>query len=143
MSTSVRSSHWSCLPCYFQLLLDVGVQNCSSPSVSLSPSIAKTLLSLFATVISPSRRLLRNAVSLQLWNGSYAVGMPLVLFFSCLSVIWPLVLCTSYPPEPGRGVSVANSCSRRSVPEFRLVNYWNLARYSKHNSQELFILNSC
>ena len=68
----------------FNYFLTLGVQNCSSPSVSLSPSIAKTLLSLFATVISPSRRLLRNAVSLQLWNGSYAIGMHVSCVFSCL-----------------------------------------------------------
>ena len=101
MSTGVRSSHWSCLPCYFQLLLDVGVQNCSSPSVSLSPSIAKTLLSLFATVISPSRRLLRNAVSLQLWNGSYAIGMPSVVFFhACYMATCAMHLV---PPLTGKG----------------------------------------
>ena len=101
MSTGVRSSHWSCLPCYFQLLLGVGVQNCSSPSVSLSPSIAKTLLSMFATVISPSRRLLRNAVSLQLWNGSYAIGMPSVVFFHACY----LATCAMHlvPPLIGKG----------------------------------------
>ena len=86
---------------YFQLLLTVGVKNCSSPSVSLSPSIAKTLLSLFATVISSSRRLLRNAVSLQMWNGSYAIDMPSVLFFhACF-----LATCAMHlvPPLSGKG----------------------------------------
>ena len=46
--------------------------------------MAMTLLSLFATVVSPSRGLLRDAVSLQLWNGRYATGMPSVVSSSCL-----------------------------------------------------------
>ena len=85
----------------FNYFLTLGVQNCSSPSVSLSPSIAKTLLSLFATVISPSRRLLRNAVSLQLWNGSYAIGMPSVVFFhACYMATCAMHLV---PPLIGKG----------------------------------------
>ena len=43
-----------------------------------------TLLSLFATVVSPSRGLLRDAVCLQLWNGRYATSMrQLCLVHAC------------------------------------------------------------
>ena len=54
--------------------------------------------------------------------------MPLTCRQFCffMLVIWPPVLCTSYPPYSGRGVGVANSCSRRIVPEFWLVKYDNL-----------------
>ena len=97
-----------------------------------------TLLSLFSMVLSPSRGLLRNAVSLRLWNGRYVPGMPSVVFSSCL-----LLCCLWYPPPvPGlsqcgiwsaSSVSIVGLCTR--VGRWSPIHYWDL--YSHRPSERL------
>ena len=77
--------------------------------------IAMILLSVFAMVLSPSRGL-RNAVSLQLWNGRCVPGMPSVLFKLVHACCY-----AAFDPQPVPGLSQCGIWSASSVSKVGLL----------------------